>query len=207
MIIPENAYRKANKKITIDSVIAKLRSDFETNGASKLPVIAMYSIYQIFMNEFERYNKKKLIPLRSHISSDSESRSIGDIEIVDEDESYFEAIEIKHGKQIDSIMVSDAYEKFRDKEISRYYLLTTAEPNIKSDERETVHIEIERIKEEHGCEVIANGIIPSLRYYLRLLSNPEMFIERYTENLRLEFLKSTEIKTEHIEKWKELLCL
>jgi DNA (cytosine-5)-methyltransferase 1 len=199
------------QKVTIDSIIEKLKLHFSSRykvaGASKLPVIAIYSIYELLINGPDRYKGKKLKPLKSHLSSDIRAKSIGDIEIVDEDESYFEAIEIKHGKQIDSIMVSDAYEKFKDKEISRYYLLTTAEPNIKCDEREAIHIEIEKIKKEHGCEVIANGIIPSLRYYLRLLSNPEMFIERYTENLRLEFLKSTEIKTEHIEKWKELLCL
>jgi len=74
-------------------------------------------------------------------------------------------------------MVSDAYEKFKDKEISRYYLLTTAEPNIKREEQEAIQAEIERIKKEHGCEVIVNGIIPSLKYYLRLLLNPEQFME------------------------------
>jgi len=197
------------QKVTIDSIIENLKlhffSSYKVAGASKLPVIAIYSIYEILINGPDRYKSKKLKPLKSHLASDIRAKSIGDIEIVDEDESYFEAIEIKHGKQIDSIMVSDAYEKFKDKEISRYYLLTTAEPDIESDEREAIRSEIERIKEEHGCEVIANGIIPSLRYYLRLLSNPEIFIERYTENLKAEFSKSTEIKTEHIEKWEELL--
>jgi len=84
-------------------------------------------------------------------------------------------------------------------------LLTTAEPNIESDEQKNIDNEIERIRKEHGCEVIVNGIISSLKYYLRLLSNPESFVERYTENLKTEFSRSTEIKTEHIEKWAELL--
>jgi len=170
-----------------------------------LPVIAIYSIYEILIAEFNRYKNKNLNELKSHLASDMRSGSVGDIEIIDENDEYFEAVEIKHNKPANAIMIDDAYEKFKDKPISRYYLLTTSEPCIELDQKESVNFAINRIREENGCEVIVNGIIPSLKYYLRLLTAPGAFIEKYTYNLIVEFQKSTEIKEEHIDKWQKIL--
>ena len=83
------------------------------------------------MGDIERFKGKKLLPLRSHISPDARARGIGDVEIVDENGDYFEAVEIKHEIPMDSLMIDDSFEKFRETPIKRYYLLTTAEPNIK----------------------------------------------------------------------------
>jgi len=157
------------------------------------------------MKDVRRYQGKKLKSIRSHISPDMRARGIGDIEVIDENNEYFEGIEIKHNIPIDPIIIRDAYEKFKDTPIVRYYLLTTAEPNVKDGEEKKVKTEIEKIKREHGCEVIVNGIIQSLRYYLRLLPDPKKFIKRYTKNLTIEFSKTTEIKKEHILKWEKLL--
>jgi len=198
-----------SKKLPIDSIIKCLISHFfrkyYVSGASRLPVIAIYSIYEILIRNVTRYSGKKLKPLRSHISSDMRAGGIGDIEIVDEKNKYFEAVEIKHNIPIDAIIIGDAYEKFKYTPITRYYLLTTAEPNIREgEERKTKNL-ISEIKIEHGCEIIVNGIIPSLKYYLRLLQNPIDFVERYTINLELEFSKTTEIKNEHIKAWRKIL--
>ena len=157
------------------------------------------------MKGVRRYRGKKLKSIRSHISPDMRARGIGDIEIINETNEYFEGVEIKHNIPIDPIIIRDAYEKFKDTPIVRYYLLTTAEPNVKAEEERKVKTEIEKIKKEHSCEVIVNGIIPSLRYYLRLLPEPRKFIKRYTRNLAIEFSKSTEIKKEHIIAWEKLL--
>lgn len=37
---------------------------------------------------------------------------------------------------------------------------------------------IEKIKIEHGCQVIINGVFPTIKYYLRLLDNTDLFMER-----------------------------
>jgi len=199
----------SSEKLTIDIIIKSLNSHFfqkySVSGASRLPVIAIYSIYEVLMKDVRRYQGKKLKSIRSHISPDMRARGIGDIEIIDENNEYFEGIEIKHNIPIDPIIIRDAYEKFKDTPIVRYYLLTTAEPNVKDGEEKKVKTEIEKIKREHGCEVIVNGIIQSLRYYLRLLPDPKKFIKRYTKNLTIEFSKTTEIKKEHILKWEKLL--
>ncbi len=202
---------KIKKSITIGSIIDTLKMHFferySVSGASRLPVIALYSIYQILIKDVSRFHRKKLLPLRSHISPDARARGVGDIEVVDEKRNFFEAVEIKHGIPIESLMVWDAFEKFKVTPIKRYYLLTTAEPNIKEGEEREVSDAVKEIRERHGCEVIINGLVHSLKYYLRLLNEPSGFINNYTKNLIIEFSKTTEIKKEHIEKWKELLKL
>lgn len=87
--------------------------------------------------------------------------------------------------------------------VSRYYLLTTAEPNV--DNAETVRALVRQIRTRHGCEVIVNGILSSLKYYLRLLSNPRLFLDCYSKNLQLDFNQNTDIKEIHLRYWNELL--
>lgn len=199
---------KIDKGTTISSIVDALKTHFfnkySVSGASRLPVVALYSIYQILINDISRFENKRLLPLRSHISPDARAKGVGDLEVVDEKGAYFEAVEIKHGIPIDSVMIQDAYEKFKVTPIKRYYLLTTAEPNIKQGEEDKILELIEDIRNKHGCEVIVNGLIHSLKYYLRLLSEPSKFIDGYTKNLEIEFSKTTEIKKEHIKKWKEI---
>ena len=195
--------------IAINIIIDCLKSHFfgkyNVSGASRLPSIAIYSIYQILTRDISRFKGKKLLLLRSHISPDVRAKGIGDLEVIDENEEYFEAVEIKHNIPIDSTMITDAFEKFKKTPIKRYYLLTTAEPNIKKREENKVAKTIEEIKNEHGCEVIVNGLIPSLKYYLRLLKDPGRFIDNYTKNLEAEFSKTTEIKEVHLKKWKKII--
>ena len=76
-------------------------------------------------------------------------------------------------------LVRDAYYKFTETPVRRYYLLTTAEPNI--DNIDAVDSLVREIHRRHGCEVIVNGILPSLKYYLRLLTDPKTFFKLLLE--------------------------
>lgn len=199
----------AGQLLDINLIIECLREHFfgkyDVAGASRLPVIAIYSIYQILLKDVKKYKDKKLKPLRSHVSPDARAGGIGDIEIINEKNVFFEGVEIKHNRPIDSIDVEDAYEKFRNTPVTRYYLLTTAEPNIKEGKEHKIKAVVQKIRREHGCEIIINGLIPSLKYYLRLLRDPVEFITTYTENLALDFSKSTGIKKKHIEGWEKIV--
>jgi len=192
--------------ITIDNIVNLLNYHFSFNyrvaGASRLPVLAVFSAYEVLMS-IERYEGKMLSPLKSHTTSDTKSGGIGDIEVLDENEDFFEAVEIKHNIPISPDLVQGAYQKFAETSASRYYLLTTAEPNV--DDPKTVDQLVRKIHRQHGCEVIVNGIIPSLKYYLRLLSNPKLFLDHYSKNLKLDFKQSTDIKEIHLRYWNELL--
>ena len=192
--------------ITIDNIVNLLKYHFSFNyrvaGASRLPVLAVYSAYEMLMS-LERYEGKMLQPLKSHTTSDIKSGGIGDIEVLDKNEDFFEAVEIKHNIPISPDLVQGAYQKFAETSACRYYLLTTAEPNV--DDPKTVDQLVRKIHRQHGCEVIVNGIIPSLKYYLRLLSDPKLFLDCYSKNLQLDFKQSTDIKEVHLQYWKELL--
>jgi DNA (cytosine-5)-methyltransferase 1 len=172
-------------------------------GASRLPVLALYAIYEIMIFNNPRYQQKQLLPLKRHTTSDIKSRSLGDIEITEIDGIFFEVLEVKHGISISSELIEGAYDKFRKYSIQRYYLLTTAEPN--STNPEGVSKVVEKIRQEHGCEVIVNGVLPTLKYYLRLVPSVNVFLQGYTSLLKKDFDSGTDIKLAHLQYWQELL--
>jgi DNA (cytosine-5)-methyltransferase 1 len=171
-------------------------------GAARIPVLAVYSVYSLLMTDVKRYSDKILAPLESHTSPDARSKSLGDIEVKNPDGTCFEAIEIKHNKPITTGMVGAAYRKIRATTIDRYYILTTSEPNF-ADPNSLME-EIEKYKQVHACQIIVNGVIPSLKYYLRLLSNPQSFFDTYTNCLEAEYRSASGIKKEHLQVWQEI---
>lgn len=188
----------------VDLLSRHFSHDYGVAGASRLPVLAVYSAYEMLM-EIQRYEGKTLSPLKSHTTADTKFRgirAIGDIEVLDGN-SFFEGVEIKHNIPISLGLVEDAYQKFAQTPVSRYYLLTTAVPNV--EDVESVNDLVSEIHRQHGCEVIVNGILPSLKYYLRLLSNPQLFLEGYSRNLQLDFQQKAEIKETHLRYWEALL--
>ena len=191
--------------ITIEKIVDLLRHhfsyDYGVSGASRLPVLAVYSAYEMLM-EIERYEDKTLAPLKSHTAADTKSHGIGDIEVLSGN-NFFEAVEIKHNIPISLGIVEDAYQKFAQTSVSRYYLLTTAEPNV--EDVDSVNDFVSEIHGKHGCEVIVNGILASLKYYLRLLSGPQLFLNGYSRNLQLDFQQKAEIKETHLRYWETLL--
>lgn len=189
--------------LPISTIISYLKEHFECNyssrGASRLPTLAIYAVYQCMMKEFKRLENKILMPLEEHTSSDKSSGRVGDIEVRDAKTKVFEAVEIKHGIPINTQLIRDAYEKFKSHPIQRYYLLSTVGEDL--TDIENIATEISKISKIHGCQVIINGIYPSLKYYLRLLHDPSDFIDNYIENLK----RDTAIKYEHKLKWNEIV--
>lgn len=168
-------------------------------GASRLPTLAIYAAYQCMMNQVARYHGKTLCPLESHNSADTQSGRIGDIDVNNENGTAFEGVEIKHEIQITRQLVADAYEKFKVYNTDRYYLLTTAKMD--SADWDSIDAEIQRISQIHGCQVIVNGVYSSLRYYLRLVTDPAEFIERYVELLKVD----DAVKFQHKVAWNDII--
>ena len=132
-IIIEPILRDSSDSISIENIIEMLLDHFfhsyGVSGASRLPVLAIYSAHELLMG-YDRYIGKELCPLKSHTTSDTKSSGIGDIEVLDEQGNFFEGVEIKHGIPITPMLVQDAFDKFANTEVCRYYLLTTAEPEM-----------------------------------------------------------------------------
>jgi DNA (cytosine-5)-methyltransferase 1 len=190
------------EKLTIENIINSLDNHFSTNynmqGGSKLPVLAFYAIYEILINEIGRYKHCKLSQLGSHTASDRTSKTSGDIEIF-KNNNLFEAIEIKLDKAIDANMVRIANEKIMRYNPNRYYILSYK--GVKENDQVEISELINKTKNEHGCQIIINGLLPTIKYYLRLITSLEDFVSNYS--LLIE--KDTEIKKIHKEKWNELM--
>ena len=190
--------------VNIKSILTMLERQFSMKMSSRLPVIAIYTIYQCLFKQIKRYKSKILLPLNVHTSSDK--HGFGDVEIRNEDNQPFEVIEIKHNIPLDRNMLFDIVKKSSDSSIERYYLLTTAKNNfLSSEEEEYIEKFILRIKKDKNLEIIANGIFTSLKYYLRFIENYDEFILLYTKNMIDDSKISTEISEKHILEWEKIL--
>jgi DNA (cytosine-5)-methyltransferase 1 len=86
--------------------------------------------------------------------------------------------------------------------INRYYILTTYNGSFESIEMEhEINNLIIDIKKSKNIEIIANGIVQSLKYYLRFIEDYNSFLNNYTMNLISDSKISTEIRASHISKW------
>ena len=54
-------------------------------------------------------------------------------------------------------------------------------------------------------EIIANGIINTVKYYLRFVEDYNEFINTYTEELIRDAKNSTEVKDAHIQAWQMIV--
>jgi DNA (cytosine-5)-methyltransferase 1 len=198
--------RQINQNVTVQQIIQLLVEHFSVeygvSGASRLPVIAIYSIYELLVKTSRRYKRKVLLPLKSHTTSDMKSGSIGDIEIANSNGDFFEGVEVKFGIPISLALLEDSFEKIKNHSVSRYYFLTTHDPNTLNPNE--IADFIQHVYETHGCEMIVNGIIPSLKYYLRLIEKPELFLQVYDNNLIMDYEFNTDVKEIHLRMWMQL---
>ena len=175
------------------------RSYKGAKGASRLPVLALHAIYTVMVPELRRYSGKSVKPLNEHSAADSQTGSIGDIEVSDDDTmEIFEAVEVKHNLSITEAIAADVQLKVMDKVIARYYILTTHQ-NCEPDEG--AKRIIDNIKAVYDCQVIANGVMPSIRYYLRLLDDPSAVFSAYVDLLQSD----KAIAHEHRTGWNDVV--
>lgn len=188
-------------RITIENVVNAvtefMNENYHISGGSKIPVLCFYAIYQIIVSEMKRFDGCTLGELGSHTSSDRTAKTSGDIEVF-LDDHVFESVEVKFDIEIDSHMINRACEKIHKFNPKRYYILSTS--GIKSDERHEINEKVTELKSSHGCQLIINGLIPTLKYYLRLVSNIDDFITQFT----LLVTSDPELKIVHKNKWKSI---
>lgn len=190
--------------LNIGLVLEMMQKHFSVKLSSRLPIVAIYSIYELLLPKFERYKNKNLLPLQVHTSSDK--HGFGDIEIYDKENNPFEIVEIKHNIPIDKYLIFDIVKKTQATKINRYYILTTFQNGFADLETENIVTEyILQIKQQTNLDIIANGILSTLKYYLRFIDDYGEFIKIYTKNLIADAKNSTEVKSFHLEEWNKIL--
>lgn len=176
---------------------AQFHNKYGTSGAAKLPMLAFHAIYQILLKELNKFSGCSLPAIGSYTASDRTSKTAGDLEVFDSTGSLQEAIEIKLSIPIDIHMVRRAKEKIYKFNPKRYYILSTAE--VLQSDLHDITVEIDEIKREHGCQLILNGVLHTLKYYLRLIDNVDEFISIYSNLIEID----SELKFTHKQYWAQ----
>lgn len=188
--------------LTIDKIINALDLHFNhnygTHHGAKLPVLAFYAIYEQIISEIKRYQNCRLSDLASLTACDLTSKASGDIEIF-KDGKVFESVEIKLNKLIDANIVRVVERKVYNFNPERYYILSYY--GIKEEDRNEIQKIIENVKTKHGCQIIVNGLLQTIKYYLRLISSLECFMITYSNLVE----QDKELQKVHKIYWNDIL--
>ncbi len=184
--------------LSVAEVVDKLKQHCHatTPGASRLPVLAIYSILGILARETERYRDCEVLPLEAHTAADSRTRLVGDVNIVDANGALFEGYEIKHNVPITVGLIQTSFEKLQTTPVERFYILTT----YSQEDYGQFDSDIRRVARTHGCQLIVNGVDCTLAYYLRLINNTREFVNAYVTNLETDPAINFDLK----ESWNQI---
>lgn len=188
------------KNLSIDQVMDLLHRHFSCSyqkNAPRLPQLAVYAIYQCLMNSVERYSEFELKPIERLKTANRKSGSVGDIDLC-KDGRPVEAVEIKYEIPISKLHVAEAIQKIKAESVERYFILSTAEVN--SDDIEEINQLKTDFLKSNGCEIIVNGVYGTIKYYLRLLTSTNEFINYYTDLLS----DDKDINYEHKVAWNAI---
>ena len=187
----------AANDVSIMKIIEALAAHFKLPRSARLPVLAIQSIYVAMMPHIARYSDLTLSELSEHSAADENTGAIGDIEVKDADGDVFEGVEVKHGVVIDDNVVRRSCEKVKHSTASRYYILSTSPRVTVTDDGMTL---ISSLQREHGCQLVINGVLPTIKYYLRLLDKPADFLDAYQGFL----VADRRVTREQQDAWKKI---
>lgn len=176
-------------------VTAHLTGPYKVN-APRLPQLVIYAVYECLVRSIGRYGDAVLEPLERLKSADRKRGTIGDV-VVARDGRRIEAVEIKHDQPIALIHVIEAIDKVRAETVTRYYLLSNK--GIDPADADQIAERAADFLKQNGCEIIVNGVLDSLAYYLRLLPDTTEFLFRYAELLEVD----EDTGYEHRIRWNE----
>jgi DNA (cytosine-5)-methyltransferase 1 len=100
-------------------------------------------------------------------------------------------------------LVEDAFNKFASLPRQRNFLRTTATPNIADPP--AVLATATDIRITYGRQIVVSGVLPTIKYFLRLLPDTATFLTAYTLALRNDYEAGTDLKEVHLRRWQEIL--
>jgi len=172
---------------------------YTSKGAARLPVLALYAVYSELLIQMARFNGKRLKPLESHSAADARTGASADIEIIGSRGELFEAVEVKHGIPVTDLKLDDLAKKIAPFGADRFYWLTTSDY---CHPEEATTQKLAQLRSTLGCQIIINGVLPTLRYYLRLLEHPRAIFPHYSKLLKTD----KAIGHEHRKAWNEIVA-
>lgn len=179
-------------------LLGLLRGSYKT-GAPRLPQVMVYAIYEaLFQSGLARYQDCALEPLGRMKAADRKSGTVGDI-VVTRASRPLEAVETKLDVPITASIVREAMEKVKSHSVERYLILSTA--GIAESDRAEIAQLVDDFRRSNGCEIIVNGVLPTINYYLRLLPSTALFVDAFADILESDI----DLDYEHRNAWN-ILC-
>ena len=183
--------------LTVAQIVGRLSAHFARPNSARLPTLAVHAVYQRLTAEMRRYDGCALLGLESHTAADRKTGTLGDVQVNGPDGLPMEAVEIKHNIPLTVGLVRDSRAKFQSVSVRTFYLLSTSDKIVGAEE---IDAEIADIRRNHGCEIIVNGIVPTLKYYLRMLEDARAFVDAYVSHLETDPAVNYALK----EAWNQL---
>lgn len=165
---------------------------YNTSVDVKLPSLALQAILECFVSEISRYENSKIQPLESVISSKGLENNFK----IKKGSQVIEYYEIRLNSSVGLEDVEAISKIIGKRKIDRFYLLSHDVQEMNKIEQLCTEIKVKK-----DCEVIVDRILPTIKYYLRLVNSLSDFIEKYSVLVQ----NDTELKKIHKEKWNELL--
>jgi DNA (cytosine-5)-methyltransferase 1 len=145
----------------------------------------------------DRYQGQVLAPLERLKAANRKSGSVGDVDVLKGDQPV-ESVEVKFGKPVSLVDVNEAIQKIKSKTVERYLILSTA--GVESSEVIEIEAKLKEFKRTNGCEIIVNGVLESIKYYLRLIRSSTDFVLKYTMLVE----KDSDLGYEHRVAWNKV---
>jgi len=84
--------------LSVDEVVDRVSQHYgaQLQGVARLPVLAVHAILSVLVREIGRYNSCAVLPLEHHNTADRRTELIGDVHIINSNNTLFEGYEIKH---------------------------------------------------------------------------------------------------------------
>ncbi|RMF79372.1 MAG: restriction endonuclease, SacI family [Chloroflexi bacterium] len=160
---------KGNVPLSSEDIVRLIEQHLALKGTSRLPVLIVTAIYQVA----ENYLRERILPLEAHTAADSQTGTIGDVQIaLMSDDDIVTAYEMKTRpitiQDIDLAMQKIASSRHQ---LNNYIFITT-EPIA-----EPVRKYTEGVYNRTGIEIAILDCLEFLRYFLHLF-----------HRLRTEFL-------------------
>ena len=167
-----NLRQSDSSQLTVEGIVNIVRQHLSQPHSSRLPVLAFHAIYQTIEDELN----ERVIPLKSHNAADSQTKSLGDVEVTLKDSADIITVYEMKSRKLSKNDVRQALNKVvKSKRLAKQYLFITTQP-ISEDVEEQIQVYNEQ---NFGIEFAALDCLAFVRYFLHLFYQ-----------VRLEFLNN-----------------
>ena len=170
-----NLKRSDPSQLNVDAIANIVQQHLSQRHASRLPVLAIHAIYRTI--EFNL--NERTVPLQPHNAADSQTQSLGDIEVALKDNDQVLTVYEMKSRKLERSDITQALKKVaKSPHGAKQYLFITTQP-VSEDVKEHIQHLNDR---DLGIEFAALDCIEFVRYFLHLFYQVRLvFLNNYQD--------------------------